>query len=291
MSDVTVIGLGAMGSALAGAFLDSGHSVTVWNRTEHKARPLVAKGASFAETPAKAIAASEMIVVCVDNYDVFLQVIDTNECSRCMDGKTIINLSTGNPHEARKVELHLKSLGASYLDGAILAYPEGIGSRETVVLISGAEASFKKSEALLGNLAGGITFVGAGVGNASALDVAALSAVMGLYIGLLHGIAICETESLPVAEFGQMVAEQMPVAAMGVGHLSQRIASNSFGETQAALKTFAAVARRLLIQAKTSGISASFPEFATDMLALGESSGMGGQDLAALISVFRKQRA
>jgi 3-hydroxyisobutyrate dehydrogenase-like beta-hydroxyacid dehydrogenase len=32
MSDVSVIGLGAMGSALAGALLKSGLSVTLWNR-------------------------------------------------------------------------------------------------------------------------------------------------------------------------------------------------------------------------------------------------------------------
>ena len=33
MTDVTMIGLGAMGSALARAFIGAGHSVTVWNRT------------------------------------------------------------------------------------------------------------------------------------------------------------------------------------------------------------------------------------------------------------------
>ncbi len=36
MSDVTVIGLGAMGSAIANAFLNAGHDVTVWNRGPEK---------------------------------------------------------------------------------------------------------------------------------------------------------------------------------------------------------------------------------------------------------------
>lgn len=37
---VSVIGLGAMGRALAGAFLDAGHPTTVWNRSPGRAGEL-----------------------------------------------------------------------------------------------------------------------------------------------------------------------------------------------------------------------------------------------------------
>ena len=37
---VTVLGLGAMGSALAATLLDAGHDTTVWNRTPERARAL-----------------------------------------------------------------------------------------------------------------------------------------------------------------------------------------------------------------------------------------------------------
>ncbi|MGV7904205.1 NAD(P)-binding domain-containing protein, partial [Mycobacterium kansasii] len=42
---VTILGLGAMGRAIAAAFVDAGHRVTVWNRTPGKADRLVARGA------------------------------------------------------------------------------------------------------------------------------------------------------------------------------------------------------------------------------------------------------
>lgn len=44
----TVLGLGEMGSALAAALIDAGHSTTVWNRSPAKARPLAARGATVA---------------------------------------------------------------------------------------------------------------------------------------------------------------------------------------------------------------------------------------------------
>src|ERR1044072_8092422 len=51
---VTVLGLGPMGQALAGAFLAQGHPTTVWNRTAARAGGLVARGATRADTGAAA---------------------------------------------------------------------------------------------------------------------------------------------------------------------------------------------------------------------------------------------
>ncbi|MCC5812679.1 MAG: NAD(P)-binding domain-containing protein [Ectothiorhodospiraceae bacterium] len=65
MSDITIIGLGAMGSALASAYLAKGMEVTVWNRSAERAAPLVAKGARLAENAAGAIDASTLILVSV----------------------------------------------------------------------------------------------------------------------------------------------------------------------------------------------------------------------------------
>jgi 3-hydroxyisobutyrate dehydrogenase-like beta-hydroxyacid dehydrogenase len=41
---IAVLGMGRMGHALAERLLESGHDLTVWNRTPHKADDLVARG-------------------------------------------------------------------------------------------------------------------------------------------------------------------------------------------------------------------------------------------------------
>ena len=46
MSDISVIGLGAMGSALARTLLQNNYAVTVWNRSADKAAPLAEAGAA-----------------------------------------------------------------------------------------------------------------------------------------------------------------------------------------------------------------------------------------------------
>ena len=57
MSDISMIGLGAMGTALAKAQVKAGHEVTVWNRSPQRMAPLVALGAKEAENMAAAVQA------------------------------------------------------------------------------------------------------------------------------------------------------------------------------------------------------------------------------------------
>lgn len=76
MSDVAVIGLGRMGSALAKALVSSGKRVTVWNRSQGKTDALVRIGALEAETPAAAIASSSTLIVCLSDYAATSIVLD-----------------------------------------------------------------------------------------------------------------------------------------------------------------------------------------------------------------------
>ena len=65
---ITIIGLGAMGTALANALIEAGNVTTVWNRTQARADTLVARGARRAETVQEAIDVSDVIVLCLTDY-------------------------------------------------------------------------------------------------------------------------------------------------------------------------------------------------------------------------------
>ena len=64
MSEVTIVGLGAMGSAIASAFLNAGRATTVWNRSEEKMLALRQSGARCADDPGSAVSASERNTTC-----------------------------------------------------------------------------------------------------------------------------------------------------------------------------------------------------------------------------------
>jgi 3-hydroxyisobutyrate dehydrogenase-like beta-hydroxyacid dehydrogenase len=288
MSEVSVVGLGAMGSALARALLRGGHRVTVWNRTAAKAEPLVRDGATPAADLASALAASPVVIVCVDNYEVARTVLSRADALPHLAGRTLVQLSTGTPQDARDSERWAREAGADYLDGAILAYPDQVGTPEAVIFMAGAKATFQRCEPLLHSLAGGLSHVGEQVGAASALDCAALSFLFGGLLGALHGARVCEVEGLRTDEFGAMLAELAPVLGQEVRHLGERIQANRYDGTQAALRTYAAAATRLVEQARDGRIPGHFPRHASDAFDRGIRAGLGDADLASLIQVLRE---
>ena len=138
--EISIIGLGAMGSALARALLSNGYLVTVWNRSAEKAAPLVQEGAILAPSAAAAISASPVVIINVTNYSSSRDIISTADIS----GRLLIELSTGTPKEARDAAAWALAQGAEYIDGAIMATPEQMGRPDTPLFASGPESSFKK---------------------------------------------------------------------------------------------------------------------------------------------------
>src|SRR5262249_27555714 len=56
---IGIAGIGKMGAAVAQRLMEVGHTVTVWNRSTDKLKPLVAAGAALAATPAELASKSE----------------------------------------------------------------------------------------------------------------------------------------------------------------------------------------------------------------------------------------
>lgn len=137
---VAVIGLGPMGSAVADAFRGSGHRTTVWNRAARRAGKPDLGGAVVAPTLRDAVANSTVVVCCLLDSWSNREIIDS--VGQTTDGKVIINLSPGTPEDARDAARWVTERGSTYLDGAILAPPAGVGKPGTRVLYGGSRKAF-----------------------------------------------------------------------------------------------------------------------------------------------------
>ncbi|PTT48625.1 NAD(P)-dependent oxidoreductase [Aeromonas sp. HMWF016] len=285
MRHLSVIGLGAMGSALATTLLKAGHPVTVWNRSAAKAAPLQALGATLAPSVGAAIAASDITLVCVDNYTVSQQLLD--EAIDAVADKLLVQLSTGSPQGARALESWSHARGARYLDGAILCFPDQIGTSDASIICSGASTAFSDAEPVLRLLAPTLDHVAEAVGAAAAQDCAVAAYFAGGLLGALHGALICEAEGLPVAKVCAQFSELSPILGGDVAHLGKTLASGDFDHPYASLKTWSAAISRLAGHASDAGIDSRFPRFAADLFEEGVAQGFGQQEVSALIKVLR----
>lgn len=194
--NISVLGLGLMGSALAESFLAAGHHVTVWNRTPAKAGPLVAKGATLAGTPAQAVEASSLVIVCLLDYPSVREVLDTAP----LKDRVIANLTTGRPAEARETAPWVAERGGDYLDGGIMAVPQMIAKPGALILYSGSERAFDRYGQVLAAMAEP-RFVGADPGMAPLLDLAMLTGMYGQIAGFLEASALVTSAKYPLGDF------------------------------------------------------------------------------------------
>ncbi len=195
---VTVLGLGAMGTALARTFLAAGHPTTVWNRTPGRSPELDELGATRAKTVGDAIAASPLIVACLLDDDSVRSTLEpvASELSR----RTLVNLTNGTPEQARRAADWAAQHGAHYLDGGIMAVPAMIGGPAAFILYSGSPEAFEQYRDDLAVLASP-TYVGGDAGLAALQDLALLSAMYGMFGGAAHALAMISSEKLSPTAF------------------------------------------------------------------------------------------
>lgn len=285
MSDVTVIGLGAMGSALVQALLNAGHTVTAWNRTPKMMSAVEALGARCVSDCAEAIRSSPVVMVCVSDYNAFSGILEQSGVSQIMDGRVIINLSTGTPDEVRAADERVTKSDAAYLDGAILVYPATVGNPAAQILVAGPDEAYHKCERLLQSLGGDLRYLGSNIAAAAALDLAFLSRLMATVCGTIHGVLICETEGVSVDQFATL----FPAGDRG-RTVAQAISDDNFDV--GVLGATAAVSRgaltRLHDQAESAGINSEIPDLLLDLLNRAINAGYGEEETAALIKVLRE---
>jgi 3-hydroxyisobutyrate dehydrogenase-like beta-hydroxyacid dehydrogenase len=196
----TVLGLGPMGRALAGAFAAAGHPTTVWTRTPPGDVP---RGTVLAGSVPDAVRAGRVVVVCLRDHDAVRAVLDR---VTDWDGRTVVDLTSGAPHDAERAAEWAAERGVGHLDGAILTPASSIGTAAATVLYSGSEQVHAELRGTLGALGGTARHVGAQPGRASAYEMALLDLFATAVHGVVHGFALAAAEGIPAGELAPLAA-------------------------------------------------------------------------------------
>ncbi|WP_406400739.1 NAD(P)-dependent oxidoreductase [Streptomyces uncialis] len=185
--DVSVLGLGDMGRALAGAFLDAGRRTVVWNRTASRADALVERGAERAADAGEAVRAARLVVVCLLDPATVREVLEP--LAEELRGRTVVDLTNGSPAQAAELAGWAAGAGITCLDGGIMAVPGTIASPGAFVLYSGPQEAFARWRTDL-EVLGTAHWLGEDTGLASLYDIALLSAMDLMFHGFNLAVAM-----------------------------------------------------------------------------------------------------
>lgn len=234
-TSVTVLGLGAMGQALAGAFLAAGHPTTIWNRTPGKGDALVAGGATRTDTAAEAVRASDVVVVCLYDYAASRAVLAP--IAPELAGRVLVNLTSDTPERSREAAAWAAEHGIDYLDGAILVPVTVIGTADALLFHSGPRSVYERHEDTLKVLGGHTVYLGEDHGLAAVYDNALLDFFWTSMSGLVHAFALAGADGVKGAELAPYLSALLSIFPEAIESTAVEVDSNQYPGEQAPLAT------------------------------------------------------
>jgi 3-hydroxyisobutyrate dehydrogenase len=190
---VGFIGLGNMGQSMAGHILAAGHPLCVYNRSRDKAAALLARGASWCDSPADVGARSDVIITVVgypsDVEEVWLGASGVLSRAR---GALLIDMTTSSPELARRIENAAAEQGCRSLDAPVSGGDIGARDAKLSIMVGGARDAFEEALPIFQLMGTNIVHQGqAGAGQHTKMcnQVVIASTIMGVCEGLAYGKA------------------------------------------------------------------------------------------------------
>ena len=289
MSDISLIGLGAMGSALARAHIAAGRSVTIWNRSPEKTTALVAEGAIAATTASEAIAASPVTITCVKSHPQTMSILQN--AANALPGKTIIELSTGGATEAEDLAHFLEGAGAEWMFGIINAYPHMIGNQDVVLSVVGTEAQWVSNSPIIKTMGGSSVHVGDRAGMLAALFAGLFTVRQGFMWGMIYGALACKKAGISMQAFSNLVPISMGMMKPYYDYFAATVPNATYDDPPATMQTYAAALEDVLASFEALGARDELPRLFVDMANKGLAAGYEDKALTAVIDVLARDRA
>jgi 3-hydroxyisobutyrate dehydrogenase-like beta-hydroxyacid dehydrogenase len=288
MSDVSVIGLGHMGAALARAFIDDGRSTCVWNRTASRAQPLAELGAEVAPTALVAIDSSPLTVACVTTYDDLWVLLEPAPADR-FQGRTIVNLTTGTLAEADDMQQLVVRRGGLYLDGHIPIYPRHIGLPDTIIMFCGPSALWEQHRPMLLALGGASLYFGEEIGTCNYMAAGVSSFFHVALTGLFESLASGLESKQSLDELLVLIEQRRVLLADVVEHSVRAIRSGNFEADEASMSIHLGALLSFRETLRSAGQPTVLLDDAIAYVQRACDSGLEDLDFSALIKVMHRE--
>jgi 3-hydroxyisobutyrate dehydrogenase len=159
MASVTFLGTGLLGGAMVEGMLRRGDAVTVWNRTEAKARALEALGAKVAATPGDAVAGADHVHMTLPDDEVVDQIVAAVR-PQLRPGAIVIDHSTASPRGTKARVARLNGAGVKFLHAPVFMSPQMAKDAIGIMLVSGPNAVFDDARVALEMMTGEVWYLG-----------------------------------------------------------------------------------------------------------------------------------
>ena len=156
------LGLGNMGTPMALRLLAAGHELSVWNRSEERAKPLIREGAIAAATPAEAELGSDAVITMLLDDSAYEEVLFG--VHRLIDalspGVLHILCGTISVALAERLTVEHANRGIDFVGAPVIGRPSDAAEGHLWIMAAGADKAIDRARPLLEAFSRGITVAG-----------------------------------------------------------------------------------------------------------------------------------
>ena len=145
------VGVGRMGGPMASRLLDAGYRLCIYDVSEEATKPLVARGAELAASPAEVASAAEIVFMSLPTPDVVREVALGGN-GGLINGsrvRTVVDLSTTGPGVATEVAAQLAERRIGWVDAPVSGGMTGAKAGTLSVMVSCPQPTYQQMEPVL----------------------------------------------------------------------------------------------------------------------------------------------
>jgi len=285
-TDIAFIGTGVMGASMAGHLLKAGAKVTVYNRTKSKADALVAAGAKWADSPAKAVAGAAIVFTMVgfptDVEAVYLGPEGIIAASK--PGTLFVDFTTSDAALAARISTAATAAGRAAIDAPVTGGDTGARNATLSIMVGGDEASFAAVKPFF-DVMGKTAILQGGPGAGQYTKMANQISVAGSLLGTVESMLFAEKAGLDPMRVLDNIGGGSAQSAQLV-NLAPRMLTGDF-EPGFYSMHFLKDLRIALDSAKTMGLRLPLLTLAESLFVRMQEKGFGAKGTQALYRLYR----
>ena len=287
MVKIGLVGTGILGEAVGLHLLESGYSLTVYNRTVSKTKLLQEKGADITDQPRHVAESSELIITCVKDADAVNQILFGH--NGLVAGKhadmTVADMSTINPSAAKVISKKLRDERIKSLEIPVMGGPNVAIDGKLVLMASGDEKVFEEYKKVFDTIASKTFFLGES-GSAHSIKLAMNLQISLLALALAEGITLTRKAGFDPERFLEILNSTYFSTGMSQNKAYKMI-KNEYKPTFT-LKNLKKDLDTIIAAAKDFGAILPIAERANEIYKDAENAGFGEIDYTGILEYIKK---
>jgi 3-hydroxyisobutyrate dehydrogenase len=287
-TNIALLGLGLMGSGMAGRLLDAGYPLRIWNRTPGKTQPLVDRGAKLAKSPRDAAAGAAVVISMLADVPVCRDVwLGRGEALvDITPGTILVESSTVTVEWIEELNRAAKEHDCELVDAPVTGSKPQAAAGQLLFLAGGSNSALDRITPILKAMGRDVVHVGP-VGSGARLKLINNFLSGSQVAALAEAVSLIERSGLDREKALGVLTEGAPGSPL-VKLLSGRMTNRQY-EPNFLLRLMTKDLRYAVTEAESHALDLDMGRAALRVFEHAIAAGQGEEDMAAVVEQFRIQ--